>query len=115
MDTFLNPVQKNNRTALRGSNSVTGLSDTESFIGYVFEPDGHYSDLMLKPGIDNLARFICSSENDKLVADRNEEAVLCTIGSYVDLVIPSVDMKVLLPILSKYQNTREVPTFEILS
>jgi hypothetical protein len=113
MDMFLNPVQKNNRTAIRLSESSTILSFDEKYIGHVFEPNGTYTTVYLKPGLDNLARFICSSDKDKLVADRTDNAVLCTIGNYVDIAVPSVNTQVLLPFLQKYQGTRNYPEFEL--
>lgn len=108
---FLSSVVIQCRETVRNSQSNCKLDPDERLIGHIYESDGRYRTYYLEEGIDNLARFICSSEQEKLVTDASDYAVLNTIGNFLDLCIPTVPIKELVSLLEKYQKDKEKPKF----
>lgn len=108
---FLSSIVIKCRETVRNSHSNCRLDPDERLIGHIYESDGRYRTYYLEEGLDNIARFICSSEQDKLVTDSSDYAVLNTMGNFLDLCIPTVPIKDLVPLLEKYQREKEVPKF----
>jgi hypothetical protein len=102
---FCSPVVKNCREVVRCSNANAKLIENEQFIGIIYEIDGHYSKYYLENGLENLARFICSSDKDKLITNMSDYAVLNTIGKYIDLAANCINLSSFIKILKKYQDS----------
>lgn len=80
-------------------------------IGCVYEQDGRYTKHYLKPAPDNIARFICSSDKDKLILNWDDYAVACTMGKFLDSSVKAFTDNVL-PFLQARQKNKEQVMFE---
>ena len=75
--------------------------------------EGQYRTYYIPAELDNLARFICSSANYKLVCTGMDYPVICTIGEYVDLIHAEESLKTdLFSKLAIYQNSAHRPVFK---
>lgn len=103
---FCSPVVRKCREIVRCSVSKVKLTEDEQFIGIIYEKDGCYSKYYLESGLENLAKFICSSDKDKLITNTDDYAVLNTIGKYIDLVTNNINLKLFIKVLQKYQDSK---------
>ena len=89
------------------------VEDDVCYLGHVYEgTEGRYKKYYLPCDIENLAKFICNNEKNKLIFDSNDNAVLCTIGEYVDCIQAEKDvMQKLYNELKKYQGKKLRPDF----
>jgi hypothetical protein len=109
MSIFLSEIQASNREKVRGSISVAQATDNERFVGYSFRESGEYNTTYIEPGLNNLIKFICSNDRDKLVTDSGDNSVLCTIAEYVDICVESFNIQTILPSLLEVQkNMKEM-------
>jgi len=86
-------------------------ADSNSVIGCSYLPDGRYRKYYLKNDYENIARYICSSEELKILCSASDEALACTMGSFLDLAVPSFK-DVIIPYLEKCQCSGEEKVFE---
>ena len=101
---FCSPVTIENRHAVRVSEACEVPCEEEIITGCIFEPDGSYIKYYMRYSLDNLARFICSNEKDKIVCNGDDHALCNTQGEYLDLCIKdAVFQNSLVSTLKKYQ------------
>lgn len=124
MENTHNPLNKNqceyeilqrNRNVVRTaqameSQGMTIYKEGDAVIGCVYRSDGYYTKHYLKPDMDNIARFICSSDSNKLLCNSSDYAIACTMGNFIDLAVQDFLNKIL-PYVEIYQEREEHPTF----
>ncbi len=88
--------------------------EEEVVVGYIYREDGYYTKHYLKNDLDNIARFICSCQNDKLLCSVFDYAIASTIGNFIDLAVNSF-LSGILPVIQKYQTGAKVPPYEEIS
>lgn len=88
------------------------IKENDTVIGHVYNKNGKYHTYYMKYTKENLAKFICSSNKDKLVCDSNDYAIFNTIGKYLDLCNDKELNAEILPVLLKFQNTAKDQKFE---
>lgn len=103
-------ITRNNRNAIMGSLSTWEPVEGDIVCGYIFENDGRYHKYWLKYSPDNIARFICSDDKDKLICDGEDYALLNTIGRDIDLCINEKFLSQVVSLMNQYEH---VPSEEI--
>lgn len=108
IDLFLNEWTRINRNMVRAEKKKGenfSLDDTKEYIGHIYEDDGRYRTYYLTAGVDNIARFICSNQQDKFITSGDDRAVMTTIGKYIDLCCISEDERMeLIRLINQYQH-----------
>lgn len=81
----------------------------ERLVGHIYEENGCYRTYYLDgSNLDNVARFICSCDKDKLICSSSDYAVLNTIGIYLDRhCLSDADYERLLELVISYQTYYE--------
>jgi len=100
---FINEIVASCREKVRNSHSMSFDLEEECYRGIVYEPNGFYHLYYLEKGMENIAKFICSSDKDKLITDIDDYAVLNTMGCFIDICITSLPLETFIPILEVYQ------------
>ncbi|MBQ7067147.1 MAG: hypothetical protein IJN92_10050 [Lachnospiraceae bacterium] len=104
---FLPPWTCDNRNMVRNAKQQGkrySLDSNEEYIGHIYDDTGRYKTYYLKAGVDNIARFICSSDRDKFLTSNNDSPVLNTIGKFLDLAcLDETEQKALITLINKYQ------------
>lgn len=109
---FLEDYYTKVRACVRDSIAkLTGKEDV--YLGYIYKgSDGKYERYFIVGGLENVALFICSGEENKLLCNDSDFPLLCSMGEYLDLIKSDEDVKnELLYYLKKYQRKKERPTF----
>lgn len=115
---FRNKVQTRNYALVQlarelEEHGVCVYEEGGTIVGCVYEEDGRYTKHYLVPELDNIARFICSSDKDKLLLNGSDYAIASTMGIFLDVSVDSFTDKVL-PHLRKRQREKESIRFEEL-
>lgn len=104
---FLPPWSCDNRNMVRNAKQQGkrySLDGKEEYTGHVYDDTGRYKTYYLKAGMDNIARFICSSNQDKFLTSSDDLPVLTTIGKFLNLAcLDDTEQKVLIALINKYQ------------
>jgi len=101
------------RERLQASPAVLDGTDETLVCHEYVDAEGRYKTYYIPADLDNLARFICSSENYKLVCNGMDHLVVCTIGEYVDLIHADDSVKTeLFSKLAIYQYSAHRPVFK---
>jgi hypothetical protein len=113
---FCSEIVRINRKRVRNSPSKRFPNEHELVTGYIFEDDGRYQKYWLLYDPDNIARFVCSDDKDKLVCDGEDYALFNTQGKYIDLCIDGrVFLQTLIDSLEIYQKDYDKNTvFDIV-
>lgn len=80
-------------------------------VGYLYYPNGRYTKHYLESGADNIAKFFCSSTQDKLLCNGDDIAIACSMADYLDLAVEEL-REAILPYMRKYQASVRKPDFE---
>lgn len=109
---FLDDYYTKVRSCVRSSMArMTGREDM--YIGYVYKgKEGKYKKYYITGGVENIARFICSSVSNKMLCNDRDLPLLCAMGDYLDLIKSDTDVKEeLICCLKQYHNKKERPLF----
>lgn len=110
---FLPDYYIESRERLKESPSVLDTIEETLICHEYVDVQGRYRTYYIPGNLDNLARFICSSDNYKLVCNGMDHLVICTIGEYVDLIRATDTIKAeLYAKLSIYQHSAHRPVFK---
>jgi len=82
-----------------------------TLVGYVFREDGFYRKYYLVAYPDNIARFFCSSDKDKLLCNMQDYGIACSMGTFLDLAVDSFT-ELIMPYMEKYQKCGKYQVFE---
>ena len=85
-------------------------------IGIVYEKDGRYRKHYIQPDPDNVAKFIYSSDKEKMIITENDWAIMNTIcGTNLDLsCADSKYTDAVLEHLIKYQKSEQYQIFKTI-
>lgn len=103
-DMFCSVVTLENREKVRTSLSTWVPIEGDLIYGCIFESDGRYRKHWLRYSPDNIARFICSSEKDKILCDGSDYALLNTMGRYIDLCVNDTLLNHVTEAMKLYRN-----------
>lgn len=112
---LLSPWTCVNRDMVRAEKEkgITYALDKDEYIGHIYTDTGHYTTYYLKAGIDNIARFICSSNQDKFLTSGMDRPVLTTINQFLDIACLEKDeQEILINLINQYQKSKEKITFD---
>lgn len=84
---FCSSTTIENRKMVRSSPVFTEPLESELITGHIYENNGQYREYWMRYSPDNLARFICSCDKDKLICNGDDFALLNTQGKFMDLCI----------------------------
>ena len=90
--------------------------DNYCWFGIDFVDGECYRKFYLPPDIDNLARFLCSNKNNKLVCSDDDLAVLCACGNELDVVnADDYLLYKLNDLMTVYKQAEKPPKFKLLN
>lgn len=90
---------------------ITGYEDV--YLGYIYKGNGRrYQTYYLCGGLENVARFICSSDENKMLCNELDHPLLCSVGTRLDLIKCEDGVKEKLQYyINQYRGERERPSF----
>lgn len=91
-------------------------TSNDRLIGIVYDGDGRYQKYYISAEPNNVAKFIYSSENEKMITTINDWAIMNTIcGTFLDLSCAHQDYTdKVLKYLMQYQEKEEYQKFDMV-
>ena len=74
---------------------------------YTYDDNGMHNGYIIVESLEELAQFIVSNENDKVITDIGDQLIIKTIGSFLDVVPDKEFRNKFLPYLLKAQGYEE--------
>lgn len=106
-------VVRSCRIQVRNTVLYEPISKDSTFQCYTYFPNGKYYKYYLPAGVENLARFINSSNLDKLICNSMDYPILNTQGNIIDLAaVDQTFLSNLLSYLEPLQKNGLFTTFE---